>query len=885
MRTKSAQASAVLANPAHSARAIVTVYNSGGTPTVLDETSLMGMVEPTLEVEIAQDLDGPRTARVRLRRQQGSYSLAPLVVTGNPLGALINIGWRIVVEVELVLPDITATPAGLRETVFDGFIDELQWPSDDLELVCTDKSVLPRDKWIERERVYGAATGVYATKGCLVWAYDMAALVVGDLVLPSKDNRNGRFYRVTAASSAQSAAEPTWSTGSGATVVSGGVTLTESGATSETGIALETLIQFILNDNGLSAITLSVPTSPSWVVRPYIQQRQTVSQAIQSLVDQLGWYIRFEWSTASSSYVLRLGDPGRSSIVVNKTLAEDDEVQCSSLGLDVWSIRNVVRVVYGDSSSRSPQGTPTRIAIEVSDSASIALYGRRFMEVAEADSSAIDTASEATRLANAILSDLALPVIGAAVSFSVDPYLELGDLLLIPADGLRFTAAQTLAVQSLKHTFGEDGARTSVTLRGKPAARFSAWLDKEGRVNPSDVHQLSLSNDLSVSTTVSTVVGGTRFTRAITTSKDSLPPAAELHISESSAFSPSSATLAAHGAATSFELSHLVPGKTYYGRWVPYGYNASRLVRGEPSAVFSFVAGRAQAGHLDALVVPLGPPNGKFQTAVDSLTTAPPDQWAVTAGEWGASKDIYSGTSTSNGRFIEFRQTGVVGVLRSGGWPVPRGMALAKVLAVVRPQGTMTAGRNLKVELEFFTEETLTTSLGSHISEVLYNFTAESTWAEFSDVVYVPAGANYCRAKLYKSTASSAYSFSVASVELLPAVIPAIEPWNAPTFATNWGNVGGSWQTAGYLRDQRGFIQLRGLVKVATATLTTLICTLPSGYRPSAILQYPVRTGTNALSYLEIRTDGTVHYAGSGGGVLADAQSGITLDGVHFDTR
>jgi hypothetical protein len=110
-------------------------------------------------------------------------------------------------------------------------------------------------------------------------------------------------------------------------------------------------------------------------------------------------------------------------------------------------------------------------------------------------------------------------------------------------------------------------------------------------------------------------------------------------------------------------------------------------------------------------------------------------------------------------------------------------------------------------------------------------------------------------------------------------------PWNAPTFAANWGNVGSPWMTAGYRKLATGEVMLRGLVRITTSTLTTLIFTLPAGYRPSARLQFPVRMGTNALSYVEIRTDGGVHYAGSGGGVLSDAQVSLTLDGIIFDTQ
>ena len=61
---------------------------------------------------------------------------------------------------------------------------------------------------------------------------------------------------------------------------------------------------------------------------------------------------------------------------------------------------------------------------------------------------------------------------------------------------MRFTSSQTLAVEALTHTFRAEGASTMARLRGAPAAARGRWLDKDGRVNASDIHQLSLSNNL-----------------------------------------------------------------------------------------------------------------------------------------------------------------------------------------------------------------------------------------------------------------------------------------------------------------------------------------------------------------------------------------------------
>jgi hypothetical protein len=138
-------------------------------------------------------------------------------------------------------------------------------PDDEMELVCTDKFARLRDTWIETERVYGYAQGVNATKGCLVWRYDMAALALNELVVPSEKKFNGRFYRVSAVSGPQSAVEPVWPTGGCSTVVSGGVTFTESGAVSDsTGTATfqRTLRAAPNSTGGVASGATPLPSGP-----------------------------------------------------------------------------------------------------------------------------------------------------------------------------------------------------------------------------------------------------------------------------------------------------------------------------------------------------------------------------------------------------------------------------------------------------------------------------------------------------------------------------------------------------------------------------------------------------------------------------------------------
>jgi hypothetical protein len=894
VRTKSAQVDAVLANPAHTARVLVTAYDSGGAALDTWGAGSGDLAEdPVLEVDVEQSIDSFRTARVKLQRQHGRYSLAPLVTAGNPLfdtESVVNLARRIVIEAELQLPGITATPAGLKVVIFDGWIDEVSWPGDEVELVCTDGSAKLRDTWIERERVYGFAQGVNAVKGCYSWSDSLQPLVLNDLVIPSDTKANGHFYKATTVTGLQLFEEPTWPTGSGATVVSGGVTLTEAGAVNETGVALETLITQVIADNGLSSfVSLNTPVSPGWAVKPYIQGREAVMPALQTMVDQLGWCLRFEWNAGASRYDLTLAQPARTSTTVHRVFRDDEEIDCTDLGVDVWDIRNVVRVLYGASAARDAKGDPTRFIYEASDAASIAKYGRRFMELGEATTSVIDTAVEAARLANAVLSDLMDPTVGVSVSFAPDFWLELGDRITLPSDGLRWTTGPTLAIESIKHRFSGGSSRTAVTLRGKPAARRAGWLVAEGRVVPDDVHQLTSHNTVgSAALKADAIVGGGRITYADLRSKGALNQAYEYHLSESSGFTCTSATLVGSGEQRSAEVSNLVPGKTYYGRIVPCSRNASRIVRGPPSAEVSFVAGRASAGHLDSLAVSTvgGVPNGKFTGTLGRLVEsfpAPPDHWTLTSGTWGSSSDAYAlRNDTSQGTYLELRQTGTNAVIRSSLFTIARGARSARLVAPVRPQGTLIAGRDLQFHLEWFGDEGVTT-IGGGTEDVAapYNIAAAGVWAEYGVDLVVPAGAQFARVSIYKTGVSSAYGWDIGGVFLYAAPRLGQPEWTAPTFATNWGDVAGGWMTAAYLMDTLGFVRLRGLVKITTATLSTPCFTLPAGLRPSATLQFPVRCGTGVVSYVSISSTGAVTF----GGVLADGQAGITLDGINFDTR
>lgn len=294
--------------------------------------------------------------------------------------------------------------------------------------------------------------------------------------------------------------------------------------------------------------------------------------------------------------------------------------------------------------------------------------------------------------------------------------------------------------------------------------------------------------------------------------------------------------------------------------------------------------GKIFGRHLSTLTSYEGPPNGKFAHVSPEAVDGQFDCWdIVTSSTWGSSKDLYYGTSTTDGLFLKFLGTAANPHMKSKPWGVKRGATTGRLHAVHIPHGTLSSGRGLWFRLNFYAEETLTTTVGGGVDiEIAWNAGASETLAENGYEFTIPAGANFVVMEIYKTTASSAYSWDLHYVGVETSVRVGQDPWLAPTFAGNWVNVGSVWSVAGYMMDSIGFVRLRGLVKFGTGPITGTIFTLPSNMWPKTQLQYPVRMGTNVLSYIQISTAGVVTY---GGGVLADAQAGLTLDGVNFDTR
>jgi len=85
------------------------------------------------------------------------------------------------------------------------------------------------------------------------------------------------------------------------------------------------------------------------------------------------------------------------------------------------------------------------------------------------------------------------------------------------------------------------------------------------------------------------------------------------------------------------------------------------------------------------------------------------------------------------------------------------------------------------------------------------------------------------------------------------------EAWITPTLQSGWLEYGAGFETVRYMKDQFGFVHLKGLVK--SGTVGVVCMTLPAGYRPSAT-QHIATASNNAFGFVTISNLGVVAIMG-----------------------
>lgn len=538
---------------------------------------------------------------------------------------------------------------------------------------------------------------------------------------------------------------------------------TEGEYGSSGGTAVETVMQSILDDAlGAGVVTLYTPTSPGWMLLPFLTELQSVHDQLLLLSDQIGWQLRYRWDAGTSAYRLTFYTPDRSKSTVDQTFTPDQFFDITQLSVSIEDIRNVCIVEWSDPGSLDSSGQPERDSVTVTDAASIASYGRRTMIISEAATSNISTSTEATTLATNCVSDLSEPTATMAVEVLFFPFVELDDRYTFTADNTRFDTDLTLTVVGYQHTLDGRGARTTLTLRGSAPSR---------------------------GTQAYTEMGGTRGIGPLLTQTGPLPGVSpeviEGILGVRTRFpqaNPKISRWEVHAGASGFAPS-LTDLSTVLGSGrtaLPVPIDLDRLPvdtdrdfvfypldrygnRGAAQRVTNKRAKRGGTHMFDPPARIGGGFLGGFFGSQTRGSSYPPDRWSMSAGTWGTNADLDDGTTYSA------PTTGEKALL----------LTTSSAVSLVSDALPVTPTRTYRAQAAFKASSTApTVQIGAEwldadqaslsVTQYLWNAVPSGTgkWINVAATLAPPSGARWVRFSIGK-TSTSPTSVNVAIDRLL----------------------------------------------------------------------------------------------------------------------
>lgn len=635
---------------------------------------------------------------------------------------------------------------------------------------------------------------------------------------------------------------------------------------SDAGVAVETIIQSILTDNA-TGVTLYVKnvaggTTTGAVFGRFKQKKMAVLAAVREVALKIGWDLRYLWSDTASAFRFTLIEPDRAATATDWTFPADKVKGYTKLSQTLFDIRNAQRLYYYNRSAADAAGVAPLAYVTAEDAASIAAYGRQYMQLAEPEDSPIDSASEAQVMVNAALADLKDPLLDAGVDVDFHYAVQLGDMLTFEPDDLHFTSAQTLAVVSAAHRIDGRGHSTSLQLRGKPVGANSEWLDRDSRVRVLSRPPTSAPDAVSGLTATATAGGAViTFTAPLT---PPLPVEFELHLSTTSGFTPSVATLNSKSDATSFTPSGLTPGTTYYAKVVGRDRVGNRSAAAEASFTTRYVEPRALQPRIptaESLTM-----NPTMEAASDAAT--PPDGWAMGVGTWGA--DASLSTSALTGAYsVHLLTNGTT--IRTSITPVFEASRYAfEFLVMLGHSSVQVLGA-----IEWL-DASLAVIGSSLETGVPAGANPTGQWLKYTDVETAPVGARYARVMIRRQTGTASYG-ALDSVVLRRA--DAIQEESIPIstvsgYSNGWTAYLGGGSTSGvsYYKDTAGCVHIEG--HMSTGLLSSTAFTLPAGYRPPKNRDFAIATATG-YGQLLVASDGSVR-------VQSGSNTWASLAGVSF---
>ncbi|PTL79085.1 fibronectin type III domain-containing protein [Vitiosangium sp. GDMCC 1.1324] len=641
---------------------------------------------------------------------------------------------------------------------------------------------------------------------------------------------------------------------------------------SDAGVALETVCQQVLFDAGLGFIGLYAPVPSTQALGKYKEPVGPVFEALSKLATARGWEVRQKWRADTGDWGVWLYGPDRTGASVAWTYGPGDYTELPSLPVSLADIRTAVEVVYSDTADLDAKGQPKRKTVRKESAAALARYGfltpsgtrlHRFCRFTEASTSNIDTEAEAGRLAQSALDDLSQADMSAELEVCLHPGLELGDMVQLSANGVHFSAGQTLAVRQVTHSGSSGDGTTRLSLRGKPSLSPRTWLDMEARpgvapaapfTGPAAPHSLVVTNSVTGAVLSFTDPSGDNGVPAVEF---------ELHVGTTPGFTLSRDTLRSVASTTCFDLTGLKAGVPLYAR---VRARTEKGNVGPASDVVTLTPRHVTPGDVSQNVTWAAMPlNSDFEAHTD--VSLPPDAWSVGRGTWGTDITAETGTVFSGIRSVRLLggSTPFIESQRFTVRPGDRLIASAVVLIPAPENTTHTASLQVRWH----------NSTGALVSEVLVS----QTYSAGSDVwqtlglrsrpVTAPAAARYASIVVSKSTPTG-YSVYVDSTRVV--LTPNTFLYRYPNTENGWKSAGGVKVQPRYRMNSLGEVRLSGAI--TGGALGAAAFYLDDGDRPGFTSDYACAGSSGPAT---IRID-----AATGAVIPLTGASPINLDGVTF---
>jgi len=246
-------------------------------------------------------------------------------------------------------------------------------------------------------------------------------------------------------------------------------------------MAAETLIQAIINDYVENPPQLYCPVPSGITFDEMKVEYVSVWDAIQNVAKQMGWFLGYRWN--GTSYALTFIEPPRSKDVADFHFDWEDDFYQESLDIGDADIRNALTLSYRDKETGERVTLSYRDFPQLKNQESIDEYGKRAMQIEEADTSLIDTQEKALAFGEKCIWDLSELNATDRLVLPFFPWLDIFSTFTV-TNPLISSTTDFYAVQNIRHSlrFGEDARfRTEVIATTRVVGAKRKWLDMETR--------------------------------------------------------------------------------------------------------------------------------------------------------------------------------------------------------------------------------------------------------------------------------------------------------------------------------------------------------------------------------------------------------------------